>query len=155
MPAGRPEVWTPEKRQEAIDKILGRIATSRDSLRTICTKDEELPNVETFFGWLRGDEALNEQYAKAKEAQTEVLSEEMVDIADDATNDYMEAKGDEGVSWRLNGEHIQRSKLRIETRKWLLGKLRPKKYGDFTRNEVSGPDGKALAFQLLKADEAL
>lgn len=150
MPAGRPEVWTPEKRQEAIDKILGRIATSRDSIATITENDEELPSETTFFKWKREDEKLAQDYTRAKEDQADLIGEEMLDISDDSTNDYMERKNQDGetVGVQLNAEHVQRSKLRIETRKWLMGKLRPKKYGEFTRNEISGPEGKALQIQI-------
>lgn len=140
---GRPETWVGDKKQDAIDRILARVATSRDSLRTIC-QDETLPDVATFFRWLRADTELRDQYAHAKEAQADVIADEMVDISDDATNDYMEAKGDDGASWRLNGEHIQRSRLRVETRKWLLGKLRPKVYGDKIQQEVTGANGGAV-----------
>ncbi len=154
MPAGRPEVWTPEKRQEAIDKILGRIATSRDSIATIC-KDEDLPNAATFFGWLSQDEELDKQYTRVKANQAEFLGEEMLDISDDSTNDYMERKNEDGdtVGVQLNAEHVQRSRLRIETRKWLMGKLRPKKYGE--RLALAGDETAPLTLRLLKADESL
>ena len=55
-----------------------------------------------------------------------------MEIADDARNDWMsyEDKNSGCESWRLNGEHVQRSRLRIDTRKWLASKLAPKIYGD-------------------------
>lgn len=156
MPAGRPVVWTPEKRQEAIDKIFGRIATSRDSIRTICNGDDSLPTAETFFAWLGKDEELANQYTRVKESQAEVLGEEMLDISDDGKNDYMEKLGPDGsTAYVLNGEHVQRSRLRIETRKWLMGKLRPKKYGDLVRQEITGKDGGAVEIKLTKMDEGL
>jgi len=59
------------------------------------------------------------------------MAEECLEIADDATNDWMEVYDEEGnVSYKLNGEHVQRSKLRIETRLKLLAKFNPKKYSD-------------------------
>ena len=64
----------------------------------------------------------------------------MLDIADDACNDWMERLGEDGqpIGYQLNGDHIQRSRLRIETRKWLATKLQPKKYGDRQEQEHSG-----------------
>ena len=56
----------------------------------------------------------------------ERYAEEIIEIADDAKNDWMEREGFK----TLNQEHIQRSRVRIDTRKWLMAKLMPKKYGD-------------------------
>jgi hypothetical protein len=54
-----------------------------------------------------------------------------LDIADNATNDWMEKQGKDGTElYQLNGEHIQRSKLRIETRLKLLAKWNPRKWGE-------------------------
>lgn len=84
-----------------------------------------------------------EQYARAKEIQAEGFAEELMDIADDGTNDWMEKLDKDGkpIGWMLNGEHVQRSKLRVDTRKWVASKLLAKKYGDKIQNEVSGEIG--------------
>ena len=55
------------------------------------------------------------------------VTDEMLDIADDGTNDYYFGKDDQPI---VDSDHIQRSRLRIETRKWLSSKLKPKKYGE-------------------------
>jgi hypothetical protein len=91
-----------------------------------------MPCVKTVFNWFDRYPEFLQQYARAKEESADALSDEMLDIADDATNDWMERLGDDEkpVSWAINGEHVQRSRLRIETRKWLASKLKPKKYGD-------------------------
>lgn len=83
--------------------------------------------------WLAKDEyaSFRQQYARAREAQADALFDEMLDIADDGSNDWMERKRDDGSTDEvLNHEHIQRSRLRIDARKWMAGKLRPKVYGD-------------------------
>ncbi len=153
MPAGRPEVWTPEKRQEAIDKILGRIATSRDSIATITEGDESLPSETTFFKWKREDEKLAQDYARAKEDQADLIAEEMLDIADDSRNDWMKKKvGDELVDVP-NPELINRSRLRIDTRKWVMGKLRPKKYGE--RLALAGDEAAPLSIQITQSQASI
>jgi hypothetical protein len=48
---------------------------------------------------------------------------------------------DERGGWGLNGEHIQRSRVRIDTRKWMLSKMLPKSYGDKTEVAVVGANG--------------
>jgi hypothetical protein len=124
--AGRPEKYS----QEIADKICLEIATSSKSLRTIC-KQDGMPSVETILRWLREDkEKFCAQYTRAKEEQADFMCEEMVDIADDGSNDLMTiTKGD--TSYEIeNKEVTNRSKLRVETRKWLASKLKPKKYGD-------------------------
>lgn len=111
------------------------IATSSASIATILAAGHEgndLPSYSTVALWLASDTDLSEQYARAKEAQAEHMAEEMLDIADNAQNDWMERldKDEQGIGWQLNGDHVQRSRLRIEARKWLMGKLKPKKYGE-------------------------
>jgi hypothetical protein len=91
-----------------------------------------MPDKATVFRWLRTFPEFRDQYARAKEESADALAEDMLEIADDGQNDWMERLGSEGqpVGWQVNGEHIQRSRVRIDTRKWLASKLKPKKYGD-------------------------
>lgn len=82
------------------------------------------------------------QYARAKEESADALADEMLDIADDARNDWMARNhGEDDPGWIVNGEHIQRSRVRIDTRKWLASKLKPKRYGEKIDATLSGPDG--------------
>lgn len=105
-----------------------------------------MPCVATIFNWLRIHPEFLEQYTRAKEEQADALAEDMLDIADDGINDWMAkmGPGDIPVGWQINGEHVQRSRLRIETRKWIASKLKPKKYGDKVNVEATGKDGTPL-----------
>ena len=123
--------------QTIFDAICDRIANG-ESLRSIC-EDSDMPNKETVRRWLRDGEDLRAQYARAREIQADTLFDEMLDIADDARNDWMEKRGEDDAGWVANGEHIQRSRLRIDARKWMAGKLRPKVYGD--KLDLSSTDG--------------
>lgn len=121
MAVGRPSSFT----QEKADKICERLADG-ESLRSIC-EDEGFPSRVTVFRWLREHDEFRIQYARAREDQAETILEEMLEIADDGKRDYIpDPEG--GV--QVDHDHIQRSKLRVETRKWMLGKLAPKRYGD-------------------------
>jgi hypothetical protein len=132
-----------EYNQEKVDLICDRLADG-ESLRSIC-RDSDMPSTGTVCRWLGQNKAFQEQYARARELQADALFDETLDIADDATNDWMQKQdGEGGVAFVLNGENIQRSRLRIETRKWLVGKLRPKKYGEKQVLEHSGPDGGSI-----------
>lgn len=89
---------------------------------------EGMPHQATIMAWLDGSRPeFSEQYARAREAQADKLAEEALTIADDGRNDtYMDADG----NVKTDSEVIQRSKLRVDTRKWLASKMAPKKYGD-------------------------
>lgn len=116
--------------------ICARLA-SGESLRSIC-KDDKLPASSTVFKWLSEQPTFSEQYAHARAAQMEAMAEEIIEIADDGRNDtYKTEDGEE----RVNNDVIQRSRLRVDTRKWLMSKLAPKKYGDKVEQFISGPGG--------------
>jgi hypothetical protein len=125
-PLGRPSIYS----QELADKICEQIVQGY-SMRTIC-KADDMPCVATIFSWFRTNQPFLEQYEKAKEMQADMLAEDLLDIADDGTNDWMEKYGKDGenLGYQVNGEHIQRSRLRVDTRKWIASKLKAKKYGD-------------------------
>lgn len=136
--------------EEIAAAICDRIAGGQ-SVREIC-RDDAMPDMRTVFRWLSDRETFRQQYARAKEAQVEALAEEILDIADDGSNDWMLRKhGEDDAVEVVNGEHIQRSKLRIDARKWLLSKLAPKKYGDKLDADVSVSGG--LEIRWAKAGE--
>jgi len=119
--------------QEQIDTtftiICEEIKKGR-SVRSIL-KDSKMPASETFFKWVDLNDSKTKQYARACEERAEMIFEEMLDIADDGTNDYKKVDLGEGVEVdKFDHEHVQRSKLRIDTRKWMLSKMMPKKFGD-------------------------
>ena len=132
--------------QDLFDRICDRIADG-ESLRDIC-KGEDMPNKGKFFYWLANDKALADQYAKAKEAQAEFMADEIMNIADDGTNDWIEQRGDDGArqAYKFNGEAVARSRLRVDARKWVAAKLLPKKYGEKVDVAHSGPDGGPVEF---------
>jgi len=138
MGAGRPSDYS----EEIADLICTDIATSSKSLKTIC-EQEGMPNAVTVMRWLRVHDEFRNQYARAKEDQADFLAEEMIDIADDGSNDLMTiTKGD--ISYEMeNKEVTNRSKLRVETRKWIASKLKPKKYGE--KLDLTS-DGEKLGF---------
>ena len=79
-----------------------------------------------FYELIQTDTELGNQYARAKEIDAERFADEILEIADGSDNDYVNTE--EGV--KFQSEHVQRAKLRVDTRKWLLSKRLPKKYGD-------------------------
>ena len=129
---------SPEQKKEIIIEILDRI-TKGESLRSILPakgRNEYLPERTTFIAWLSDDKELSNQYARACEIRADMIFDEIFEMADDSTNDFMLKKiGNEDVEIE-NKEAIARSRLRIDARKWALSKMNPKKYGE--KLELSG-----------------
>lgn len=133
--------------KETGDQICERIANG-ESLRSIC-EDAGMPDKATVFRWLADDANLDfrDQYARAREAQADAIFDDILSIADDGTNDWMEKKNEDGenIGWTENGEALRRSQLRIDARKWMAGKLRPKKYGEKLELDTKVEAGDTLA----------
>lgn len=118
------------------DEICRRM-TEGESLRSICAGDD-MPATSAVMRWVSEKPDFQEQYARAMEARADAIFDEMFDIADDGQNDWMERNGEDNEGWSVNGEHVQRSKLRIDARKWALARMSPKKYGDKITNAHEG-----------------
>lgn len=135
---GRPTKYT-----EAIATEICQRVGEGETLNQIC-RDEHMPARPTVVSWvLQNKDGFSDIYTRAKDLQMEQWADEIIDVADDATNDFMERKNgdDKESSWVLNGEHVQRSRLRIDSRKWLLAKLKPKVYGEGTQRVEVGKPG--------------
>jgi hypothetical protein len=119
---GRPTTFT----LEVADEICNKIAANTKGVKRLSNENPHWPNQDTIFTWLRTRPDFSEQYARAKRCQAEMIIEEIIDIADDNALDI----SDSDDCKVINYEHISRSRLRIDTRKWLASKLIPKIYGD-------------------------
>lgn len=131
---GRPTLYGPDLAAE----ICGKIADGK-SLRTICREDH-MPAMSSVFLWLGKYPEFSEQYARAKDAQADAFIEDMQDIAD--TPPALTAEG------KIDAGDVADKRLRIDTRKWIASKLKPKKYGDKVEQTVQGPDGGAVQHDL-------
>ncbi len=131
---GRPSIYS----DDVARAICARVADG-ESLNTICA-DDDMPHRATVFRWLADErhQYFRDLYAEAKRTMADAMAEDILDIADNGTNDYKTGPDGRKV---LDFDHIQRSRLRVDTRKWLMAKLMPRKYGDRQALEHSGPDG--------------
>lgn len=142
---GRPSDYSLELAEE----ICTAIATSSDGLKKICAKYQHFPNPDTVYTWLLKHKEFTELYARAKKNQVEVLIDEIVDISDDKTKDDAFGENGEIIA---NNEFISRSRVRIDTRKWLASKLIPRLYGDKITQEHTGKDGEAIKIENKELD---
>lgn len=131
-PSGRPSKYS----QELALHICEEMASGK-SLRQLC-RQEGMPALATIFVWLHQHPDFANNYMRAREILIEHWAEEILDIADDGTNDWVQTNDPDNPGYRANGEHINRARLRIDSRKWLLAKLAPRKYGDRQQVEHSG-----------------
>ena len=123
---GRASTYNPDVARMMCEQLSEGIP-----LREIC-RQEGFPAWRTVYDWMMKDPELSTAIARARDVGYDAMAEECLDIADNAGNDWMARLDADGVQvgWQVNGDHIQRSKLRIETRLKLLAKFNPKRYGD-------------------------
>lgn len=120
-PTGRPSTYTP-KVARAITKRLA----AGEPLASIC-RDEAMPAVRTVSHWKEAHPGFLADFARARDEGFDTLAADCLEIADDGRRDYQTLKDGREV---VDHDHIQRAKLRIETRLKLLAKWDPKRYGD-------------------------
>lgn len=133
---GRPSIYT----QDIADYICERIATSSSSMNTIC-KEIDI-SVYSVINWLSESHVayrvnFSKDYALAKQLQGDYLAEELLDIADESDHDTEVGLDGKKV---INHDAINRSRLRVDARKWAAAHLRPKKWGD--KIDVTSDGGK-------------
>jgi len=117
--AGRPTKFT----NELAEQICETIATTNKSLRIVCAEFDI--STVTLLKWLNENEQFSIQYTRAKQLQADHLVDEIIEIADETSNDTIQTEKGEIP----NSEWIKRSQVRIDARKWIASKLLPKKYG--------------------------
>src|ERR1017187_2053761 len=121
MQTVRPPEPVPQGKANAIVEWIA----SGQTLREFC-RQEGNPSYGAVYDWIEKDEAFASRFAHARAVGEDVIAQECLEIADNGTNDWVETK----FGPQVNKEHIQRSKLRVDTRLKLLAKWNPKKYGD-------------------------
>jgi hypothetical protein len=120
---GRPSSYN----VETADEICIQIAEGK-SLKAIC-REEWSPDFVTVWRWLKSHEDFRNRYVEAREISLEGMADDLMEIADDGRNDWILSTDPENPGYRFNGEHYARSRLRVDTRKFVLSKL-SKAYSD-------------------------
>lgn len=136
---GRPSGYSIKLAKEICDKI----ASSSYGIKKLCKLNENWPSHETIYQWLMKYKEFADLYAQAKRNQVSVFIDEIIDIADDKTQD---ADVDDNGNLIPNSEFINRSRVRIDTRKWLASKLVPRLYGDKSPAEEEKPTQTVINF---------
>lgn len=142
--------------EELLSEILERVACG-ENIYNICDQPG-YPTRRSFFRWVINDAQIREKYEFALTARQHAMAEEIVHISDSPVGSLESGATDSGA--------VQKQRLQVDTRKWILSKLVPKKYGDKITQEVTGSDGgpvqqvvltaadyKAARVEMLKSDD--
>ena len=122
--------------EDIFSDILNHISEGH-SLRHALRRDG-MPDKNTFYIWLQ-DKDKSVQYARACDERAAVMFEDMLDIADSTDEDEIVLS--DGRT-QTNHHKINRDRLRVDTRKWALSKMMPKKYSDKHMVDVTSADEK-------------
>lgn len=133
---GRPESYTIAIAEEICQRL-----SDGETLTEIC-KLEHMPCLSLVMLWARDRADFMELYARARRVQFERMVDEIIDISDDATNDWVNRQFGEDTVRVIDHEHVNRSKLRVDSRKWLLGKMLPDRFGDRIAHQTLDEHGK-------------
>lgn len=134
-------------------EILARLSEG-ETLNEVC-RTPGMPKASTVRRWMLDDlDGFAARYSRARELGYLSMADDLTEIMDDGRNDWMSRQmaqeGDDSpakVSWQVNGEHVTRSRLRVEGRKWLLAKALPKIFGD--KLALTDADGGILQVRMV------
>lgn len=143
---GRPTKCTP-----AVAKAICKMLATGMSIREIGRRPG-MPSATQIAAWGHDpSHPFSERFARARETGFVLMAGDLVEISDDGRNDWMIRRDKDGESsgWRENGEAMARSRLRVDTRKWILSKMLPKVYGEKASVEHSGPGGAPIEIETV------
>jgi len=117
--------YTKKQIEDTFNSICKKIEEGKP-LRQIL-KEKNMPSSQTFYKWIDDNEAKSKRYARACEERSDVIFEEILEIADNQDEDVVTTEEGKAIT---NHNVINRSRLQVDARKWILSKMNPKKYGD-------------------------
>lgn len=123
------------------EEICLKLATNPKSIQKLCGENPDWPCFQTIYEWRIKVPSFGEMYLRAKQNQIEILVDQILEISDDSSEDTitrMNKMGDEYEA--CNSEWINRSRLRVDSRKWLAAKLAPRIYGDIKQIDEKSTD---------------
>lgn len=126
MPAAKPYD------ADIVSKVCDALVCSDRSIGRALASVKNAPGVTRWYEWLEENETAAKMYARAKESQADFMAGQIVEIADTEADP-------------------NRARIRVDARKWVAAKLKPRSYGDKLGLEHTGKDGGPLEF-LVKVD---
>jgi hypothetical protein len=127
------------KRTPEVEELIIEGLTDGVPLRVLCRRDD-VPSWRTVYDWINADASFASRVAYARDLGFEAIAEDILDIADDTP----------AIS-----EHVQRSKMRIDTRLKLLACWSPKRYGNKQDVSIGNKEGETLKVESNAENAAL
>lgn len=121
--------------QAIADEICRRLICG-EYLKDICNEDG-MPSVGNVYYWRHTNDIFRAQYEGARQAQAEAIFDEILDIADDKSDDWIQTK----FGPKFNKEAAARSRIRIHARENMIGRLNPKRFGEKSQLDITSSDG--------------
>lgn len=143
MPAGRPSTFSDDIAESICERLAGG-----ESLLSICASDP-MPPQSVVFQWLSKQPQFAENYARARQFWADAEFERIMSIADTpqvGIKTETDAKG--GVK-TIEGDMIEHRRLQVDTRKWALARMSPRKYGDRIQAELTGQGGGPITLNIV------
>ena len=131
--------FTPEEKKTAVDIVCERISAG-ESVRSILAtgRADNLPSFVVFIGWISQSNDCAKQYARAMEIRADLMFEQMLEIADTQEIGIIEESGvtkDGAFTREKKYDAVEHRRLKVDTRKWILARMNPKKYGERVMTE--------------------
>lgn len=117
--------YSKEEKNEIVTEVCTLIASGKSMRDAI--KEVGKASRQSVFDWINEDKKKLDQYARAMEYRADCIFDDIIDIADNTEGDMMM---DENGREKVNHENIQRSRLKVDTRKWIISKMMPSRYGE-------------------------
>lgn len=143
---GAPTKYTKEMGEE----ICARMANG-ETLHNIC-KSLDISRLTVYRWATQQTHPFFNMYARARDMQADTMADEIIDIADDPQYDWAERTVGRGIVVLADHEHIHRSQLRVDARKWIASKLKPKKYGERITQEIETRETKTIEVVISHGD---
>ena len=141
-----------EKERKKIFKTICKRIMEGESLRDVL-KDSDMPTRATFYKWINESEDIQNKYARATTARADYVFDQILEIADKQGADMLIIDGVEVVNHNV----IQRNRLQVDARKWIISKMNPKKYGEkvdiTTGNKPITPQETTVTFINARKDK--
>ena len=118
--------YSQQQIDDTFDEILREIEQGNSLISILRRK--EFPSTATFYQWFEADEDKAKRYVRACEIRADVIFEDIIDIADHSDEDHTPFTG---------ANVVQRDRLKIDARKWIVAKLHPKKYSDRVYQDIT------------------
>jgi len=122
-----------DQKEKLFIEIINDISENGNSLYSAL---KNRMSSQTFYAYIDQNDERSKRYTRATELRAERMAEDMLNISDSVEDDFIILPDGRGV---VNNNVIQRDRLRVDTRKWLLAKMNPKKFGD--KIDMSSSDG--------------